>query len=68
MTAQRHIELVLRAAEYLENAVSAIEAGMHLDTAPIDIMAALSTLGEITGENASEAVIDRVFERFCVGK
>ena len=68
MTAQHHIELALRAAEYLENAVSAIEAGMHLDTASIDIMAALSTLGEITGENASEAVIDRVFERFCVGK
>ena len=68
MTAQRHIELALRAAEYLESAVSAVEAGMHLDTASIDIMAALSTLGEITGENASEAVIDRVFERFCVGK
>ena len=68
MTARRHIELAQRAAKHLEDAVNAIGAGMHLDTASIDIMAALSALSEITGENASEAVIDRVFERFCVGK
>jgi len=68
LTAQRHIELAQSAANSLESAVSAIEAGMPLDTAAIDIRAALSTLSEITGENATEAVIDRVFEQFCVGK
>ena len=68
LTAQRHIELAHRAADSLERAVEAIEAGMPLDTAAIDIRDSLSTLSEITGENASEAVIDRVFERFCVGK
>jgi tRNA modification GTPase len=68
LTAQRHIELAQRAEESLERAVQAIEAGMPLDTAAIDIREALSTLSEITGENASEAVIDRVFENFCVGK
>jgi tRNA modification GTPase len=68
LTAQRHIELAHRAEESLKQAVQAIEAGMPLDTAAIDIREALSTLSEITGENASEAVIDRVFENFCVGK
>ena len=29
---------------------------------------ALDALCELTGENASEAVIEQVFERFCVGK
>ena len=68
LTAQRHIELAHGAADSLDQAVDAIEAGMPLDTAAIDIREALSTLSEITGENASEAVIDRVFESFCVGK
>ena len=29
---------------------------------------ALAALCDLTGENASEAVIEQVFERFCVGK
>ena len=68
LVAQRHLELAQAAAERLEGAVGAIEAGMPLDTAAIDIREALASLGEITGENATEAVIDRVFSTFCVGK
>ena len=68
LTAQRHIELAHSAADSLAQAVSAIEMGMPLDTAAIDIREAMSKLSEITGENATEAVIDRVFESFCVGK
>ena len=68
LTARRHIELAQRAAACLDVAVSAIEAGLPLDTAAIDIREALEALTQITGENATEAVIDRIFEKFCVGK
>ena len=68
LTAQRHISLALDAAKSLRAAIDAIEAGFPLDTAAIDLREALSSLGEITGENATEAVIDRVFAEFCVGK
>ena len=68
LTARRHIELAGAAADRLEAAVEAIGAGMPLDTAAIDIREALDDLAEITGENATEAVIDRVFANFCVGK
>ena len=68
MTALRHIGLAHRAADHLRRAISSIEGGMPLDTAAIDIRAALSELSEITGENATEEVIDRVFRDFCVGK
>ena len=68
LMARRHIELAQAAADSLERAVEAIRVGMPLDTAAIDIREALERLGEITGENATEAVINRVFADFCVGK
>jgi len=68
LIAQRHINLAKQAVESLNAAKEAIEFGFPLDTAAMDLMAALSTLGEITGDNASEGVIDRVFKDFCVGK
>ena len=68
LTAQRHIELARGAADALRAAESAIRDGLPLDTAAIDLRDALEKLGDITGENAGEAVIDRVFKDFCVGK
>ena len=37
-------------------------------TVAVDLREALSALGEITGRDATEAVIDSVFANFCVGK
>lgn len=34
----------------------------------VELRAALEDLGEITGENHSEEILDRVFRRFCIGK
>ena len=68
LTARRHLTLARSAAESLDAAAGAIAAGLPLDTVAIDIREALSRLMEITGENATEAVIDRVFASFCVGK
>ena len=68
MVARRHIELAQSAAASLARAVEAIRGGLPLDTAAIDIREAMERLSEITGENATEAVIDRVFADFCVGK
>ena len=68
LMARRHIELAQSAAASLARAVETIRGGLPLDTAAIDIREAMESLSEITGENAAEAVIDRVFADFCVGK
>lgn len=68
LVARRHIDLARDAAERVDDARAALAAGLPLDTAAIDLRAALEALSEITGENAGEAVIDRVFRDFCVGK
>ena len=64
----RHVEAAGRARAALCDAVTAIEDGMPLDVAAVDLSAALDALGEITGETMSERVIDEVFTKFCVGK
>lgn len=68
MTQQRHIALAKRAMAAIDGAMAAIDAHLALDVCAIDLKEALGALCEITGENATEAVIDRVFANFCVGK
>ena len=43
-------------------------ASEKLDAVSVCVDDALDALCDLTGENASEAVIEQVFERFCVGK
>lgn len=64
----RHVEAARRACASLGDAVRAIDDGLPLDLCAVDLSAALDALGEITGETMSEAVMDEVFSRFCVGK
>ena len=68
MTEERHLHLARRALDALRRAVDTIDASLPLDLAEIDLREALTALSEITGEDASEEVIDRVFQNFCVGK
>ena len=68
ITVQRQLELARSAAEKLKNALSTVEAGYPVDLAALDLQSALQDLLEITGENAAEGIIDRVFSDFCVGK
>ncbi|MBQ3578961.1 MAG: tRNA uridine-5-carboxymethylaminomethyl(34) synthesis GTPase MnmE, partial [Firmicutes bacterium] len=68
LTNVRHIDLVRRARESLGQACAMIGMGQALDIIEIDVRQAFDLLGEITGDSASDEVIDAVFERFCLGK
>ena len=52
----------------INEAISALESGVMLDAVTVLIDEALQSLLELTGEKASEAVVNEVFSRFCVGK
>ncbi len=57
-----------RAAACLREARQALDAGMTLDAVTVSIEGAVDELLALTGERASEAVVDEVFAHFCVGK
>ena len=52
----------------MNQALEALQAGQTLDAINVCIDSAIDSLLELTGERASDAVIDQVFARFCVGK
>ena len=57
-----------KACNALQDGISALEEGIDLDCASIDLHDAWRYLGEITGETLDEQIIDRIFEKFCLGK
>ena len=56
------------AKKALEEAKNALEIGMTFDAVTISIEEAISELLELTGENVSDEIVDKVFHNFCVGK
>ena len=68
LSGQRQLSAALRARDAVAGALEAAAGGFGLDAVSVCVDDALEALCELTGENASEAVIEQVFERFCVGK
>ena len=64
LTNLRHIGCLERAGQSLEQSLEAVS----LDVAAMLLKEAWTQFGEITGNTASVAVIDRIFAKFCVGK
>ena len=64
---QRHYDALYRAKESICSAIAACDY-QPLDLIGIDVKAAWDALGEITGETATETIIQEIFAKFCVGK
>jgi tRNA modification GTPase len=64
----RQKQALEEACRHFTRAVQNLKDGMPLEIIAVDMNEGLAALGEITGETASEELLDRVFSQFCLGK
>lgn len=67
VTNVRHADAIRKAHERLKEARDGF-ASAPTDCVLVDVRAAWTCLGEITGNTASEDIVNAIFQRFCVGK
>jgi|UPI00019572AE tRNA modification GTPase len=65
---QRQAAALTKAKISLEQVQVTIIEQLPLDFWTIDLRGAIYALGEITGEEVTESVLDRIFSKFCIGK
>lgn len=67
LTNTRHIDCVNKAIQNLKNALQIFD-GTTFDIISSEIKSAWSNLGEVSGIVSDEAIIDKIFSKFCLGK
>lgn len=65
---QRQAAALTRAKFSLEQCTDTINSKLPFDFWTIDLRGAIQALGEVTGEEVTESVLDRIFSKFCIGK
>ena len=65
---QRQLDLVKDAAKSIDQIKEVAKQRLPWDFWTIDLREAIYKLNQVTGEEITEALLDRIFSRFCIGK
>jgi tRNA modification GTPase len=68
VSSSRHKEALHQALDHVDAARTAYRKGLFADLVSIDLSAAVSALGEITGQTATDDLLESIFSNFCIGK
>ena len=65
---ERQLNVMNNVKKILEEALEEIDQKMTFDAVTVLLQDAVEKIMEITGESASETVVNKIFSKFCVGK
>ena len=65
---ERHREALVRAREHVRSSLEAVDDSLPSDFVSIGLHGAIIELGLITGEDATEDLLETIFSKFCIGK
>ena len=65
---QRHKELLEKSYNSVMDAICEVDKNLGVDIAEINIKNAARYLGEILGQEVTNDIINKIFEKFCLGK
>ena len=68
VTNERHKEIIKNMQKKAKESIDAIDNNLPIDIVSIPIKQTLEELGKITGDTASEDIINEIFKKFCLGK
>ena len=68
ITNERHKNQIIKAKQNILDAIEIVRNNTPVDIISIYINQAMEDLGEITGVNVSENIINEIFAKFCLGK
>jgi tRNA modification GTPase len=68
LTRQRHHDLLTSAARSIGEAATSMDRDGLPECASAALREGLLAIGEVLGENVDEAILDKIFSEFCIGK
>ena len=64
----RHQDALQRARVAIERTVAALQGGLGLELAALDLRIGANAVGEIVGKTTTDDLLDAIFSQFCIGK
>ena len=68
LVSQRHRDSLTQIVEYLSQTLETLDMDFPLDMLTVNLRDVLAVISDLCGESFDEAVLDRIFNEFCIGK